>query len=135
MKRERGGALKGILIGCVVLIVLGIIAGGVGYWYLKKNASRIVSGVVQKGGEKALEAFEKRIKEILPAGYDVKKVEEAFEVTKKGLKDGSIKPEDFGKISSKIGEAIQDGKLTPEELDEIVDYLKQFSSEGRGPVY
>ena len=122
-KKKKGKGCKIALIILGVLVVIAIIAG----YFVCTNIDKIAKYAVVK----TIDAFEVKIMESLPDGYDEAEVKEVFENARKAFEEGKIDGEKAGlkvqEISMTFQQAIEDEELTTEELDELLQQIRELS--------
>ena len=122
--KKKGKGCKIALIILGVLVVIAIIAG----YFVCTNIDKIAKFAVVK----TIDAFEVKIMESLPDGYDEAEVTEVFESARRAFEDGKIDGEKVGmkvqEISMTFQQAIDDDELTIEELDELLQQIRGLSN-------
>jgi hypothetical protein len=122
-KKKKGKGCKIALIIVGILVVIAIIAG----YFVCTNIDKIAKFAVVK----TIDAFEVKIMESLPDGYDEDEVKNVFENARKAFEEGKLSGEKAGmkvqEISMTFQQAFDDDELTTEELDEVLEQIKKLS--------
>jgi hypothetical protein len=122
-KKKKGKGCKIALIIVGILVVIAIIAG----YFVCANIDKIAKFAVMK----TIDAFEVKIMDNLPDGYDEAEVEQVFENARKAFDEGKLSGEKTGmkvqEISMIFQQAFDDDELTTEELDELLQQIRELS--------
>ncbi len=122
-KPKKGKGCKIALIVLGILFVIVVIGG----YIVCSNIEDIAKFAINK----SIDAFETKILEDMPEGYDEAEVEEVFEEVRIAFKEGELTGEETGfkiqEISNTVNEAFEDDDLTTDELDEILDELRDLT--------
>jgi hypothetical protein len=117
---------KGCKIALIILGVLFVIVVIVGY-IVCTNIDKIADYAVTK----SIDAFETKILENLPQGYDEAEVKETFDEVRRAYAEGELSGEELGPQLQVIGRSVQDAfedeELTTEELDEILERMRDLT--------
>lgn len=117
-----GKGCKVALIIGVVLLALLIVAGILGYTQCEK--------LQDFAATKAVESMEKDVLANIPEGYNVEDVKATLRELKDKVKQlVDEKKLDFTKMSPMVmqfQEAIKDKKLTAEELDKLIEQIREY---------
>lgn len=120
-KKGKGCKIAVIVLGILFVIVV------VGGYFVCSNIEDIAKFAINK----SIDAFETKILEDMPDGYDEAEVREVFEEVRTAFKEGELTGEETGlkiqEISNTVNEAFADDDLTAEELDEILDELRDLT--------
>ncbi len=117
--------------GCKVLLIVGIILLAflvlglvLSYFY----CSEIMTGIMSK----SVEALETEVLKDLPEGFDINDVKARFaefkEVITKQLSEGNMSPK-IQSWSRDVQSALEDKKITKEELDNLLQQMKDIVAE------
>lgn len=122
-KKKKGKGCKIALIIVGALVVIAIIAG----YFVCTNIDKIAKFAIMK----SIEVFEVKIMENLPDGYDEAEVKEVFENAGKAFEEGTLSGEKAGmkvqEINMTFQQAFDDDELTTEELDELLQQIRELS--------
>lgn len=122
-EKKKGKGCKIALIILGVLFVIVVIAG----YFVCTNMEKIAKYAVTK----SIDAFEAKIMENLPDGYDESEVEDVFDDARRAFEEGEIDGERLGKevqrVSLTVQDAFEDDELTTEELDEILKQIRELT--------
>ena len=120
--KSRRGCKIAAIVGAIILII--VIIGGI---LICTNIEKIGKYAMNKG----IDVFEKEMIDNLPEGYDVDRVERAFDHARQAIEDGKLKGEEAGAeiqaLSTAVQNALADDELTVEEADEIVERLEDLA--------
>lgn len=119
-EKKKGKGCKIALIILGILFVIVVVAG----YFVCTNMEKIAKYAVTK----SLDAFETKIMENLPEGYDESEVEEVFDDVRGAFDRGELSGEQLGtdiqRISVSVQDAFEDDELTTEELDGILEQMR-----------
>gem|GEM_PF-2386955 len=122
-QKKKGKGCKIALIIVGILVVIAIIAG----YFVCTNLDKIAKFAVMK----SIDAFEVKIMDDLPDGYDEAEVKHVFENARKAFEEGKLSGEETGmkvqEISLTFQQAFDDDELTTEELDELLQQIRELS--------
>jgi MoaA/NifB/PqqE/SkfB family radical SAM enzyme len=122
-EKKKGKGCKIALIIVGILVVIAIIAG----YFICTNIEKIAKFAITK----SIDAFEVKIMDNLPDGYDEAEVKEVFENARRAFKEGKLSGEETGmkvqEISMTFQHAFDDDELTTEELDELLQQIRELS--------
>lgn len=116
-EQKNSGCLKGCLIGCGVVFVLGVVVIVV----VITQAGRIVSLAADRIGNTVMESVDQK----LPEGYDRQMVRDTFKTGIQALKNGEIDRAEVQEIGDYLQAALADDTLTTAETDELLQMIKQ----------
>ncbi|MBK7090236.1 MAG: hypothetical protein IPH59_00710 [bacterium] len=117
-----GKGCKVLLIVGIVILALVIVGGIIGYTQCDKIQSFAAT--------KAVESMEKDVLANIPEGFNVDEVKATLTELKDKMKQlVAEKKLDFTKMSPMVNqfkESMKDRKLTAEELDKLIEQIREF---------
>ncbi len=117
-----GKGCKVLLIVGIVILALVIVGGIIGYTQCDKIQSFAAT--------KAVESMEKDVLANIPEGFNVDEVKATLTELKDKMKQlVAEKKLDFNKMSPMVNqftESMKDRKLTAEELDKLIEQIREF---------
>jgi hypothetical protein len=122
-EKKKGKGCKIVLIILGILFIIVVIAG----YFVCTNMEKIAKFAVTK----TIGAFEAKILDNLPEGYDEAEVTETFDDARKAFEEGRVSGDRAGRkvqeISMTFQDAFDDDSLTTEELDELLEQIRELS--------
>lgn len=126
---KTGGCPKPLIIGCLAVLLIGGLALLGGFFYIAKNASRVLQW--------SLTTMEKGVMAQLPRDVtpeEKDRLKQAFADVTAGLKAGRITPEQFQPVQSNIMEIARKGSnVTRQDVLELTEALEKVAGKAGGP--
>lgn len=125
---KSSGCPKPFIIGCLVIVLLGGIALLGAFYYMTKNAPRVLQWSLEKMEEGVMAQLPK---DVTPE--EKERLSQAFANVSQGLKDGRIPPQKLQPAQFKMMEIARKGSsLTRQDILDLTRSLEEVAGPGGG---
>lgn len=119
-QQPKSGCMKFLMIGCIVIVIIGIIGMVATYFGLKY--------IAKYGTEKAAEWINEEIVQIPEGTPGREELKDAVKSAIEGLKQGTTSAEEITSMTNLVSRARSDGTVTAEEIQIITKYIREASA-------
>ncbi|HEV8577879.1 MAG TPA: hypothetical protein VGX68_02255 [Thermoanaerobaculia bacterium] len=125
---KSSGCPKPLIIGCLIIFLLGGVALLGAFYYMTKNASRVLQWSMQQMETGVMAQLPK---DVTPE--EKERLRQAFADVRQGLQDGRIPPEKLQPAQFKMMEIARKGSsLTRQDVLELTRALEEVAGTGGG---
>ncbi|HKI04575.1 MAG TPA: hypothetical protein VKK31_21525 [Thermoanaerobaculia bacterium] len=127
---KTSGCPKPLIIGCLAILLIGGLALLGGFFYMAKNASRVLQWSLTQMENGVMAQLPK---DVTPEEKD--RLRQAFADVTAGLKAGRITPEQFQPVQFKVMEIARKGSnVTRQDVVELTAALEEVAGKRQGPA-
>lgn len=119
---RKGKIWVWILVGILIVLIVGTVAGFFALKFAKKKASKII----QKKTSQMLAPARNKFLKMLPKNYNKERAQKIFDEFIKASQSGKISVNMVLKdLAPYLQKSVQDGKLSTQEADSVLKLMKE----------